>query len=332
MPSLPLFAIERDPKLMKDKSSRSYYRSGSYQSSNSSNSKYISKSSTVLTKRKYHADSKVEYNRRSTCYDDENGHSEGRNRHRADSKISENTEPRNSEYNKSDKDRVSRRSPSPWSSNKRFRRSRSPSERKDRKARDNHNRRSRSRSPSLRIPIKRRQDSYEDETDEESQRKSSKGKQRRSPSPIPSSSSQRSHHVSSTVSLSSFPSSSLYVNTEKIVARDPKFSYLPIEWWDRSEDCREAKTAHVAKIDSLCSSRESLVLNTTLWKEDPALEQNMFPCKFCNLSSDSNIVDPFPSLSFLIDETPPGIVHYTLWSKDELTKPQVRVIFYASSC
>lgn len=82
--------------------------------------------------------------------------------------------------------------------------------------------------------------------------------------------------------------------------RDPKFSYLPIEFWDRSEACREAKSRHVAKIDALCESREQLVLDTTLWKEDPTMEPNMFPY-----------------------HTPVGVEHYTLWSRKELTKPEV---------
>ena len=54
---------------------------------------------------------------------------------------------------------------------------------------------------------------------------------------------------------------------------------LPLEWWDRAEDCKEAKARHTARIDHICESREQLVLKTTLWKEDTVLEPNMFPCK-----------------------------------------------------
>jgi hypothetical protein len=61
--------------------------------------------------------------------------------------------------------------------------------------------------------------------------------------------------------------------------RGSKFSFLPIEFWDRSEECREAKSEHLSRIDKFCSSREYLVLNTTLWKNDIVLEPNMFPCK-----------------------------------------------------
>ncbi len=61
--------------------------------------------------------------------------------------------------------------------------------------------------------------------------------------------------------------------------RNPKYSFLPLEWWDRADDCKDAKSYHVAKVDSLCDSREQLVLDTTLWKNNIALEPNMFPCK-----------------------------------------------------
>ncbi len=93
--------------------------------------------------------------------------------------------------------------------------------------------------------------------------------------------------------LSSFSSSSLHHNDHakkrKICPRrNPKFSFLPIEWWDRTDDCKDAKSDHVERVDALCDySREQLVLDTTLWKEDPALEPNMFPCKFPSLIESS---------------------------------------------
>ncbi len=62
-------------------------------------------------------------------------------------------------------------------------------------------------------------------------------------------------------------------------SRNPKYSPLPLEWWERSDECKEAKIAHVEKIDWLCCSREFLVLQTTLLDKDTALERNMFPCK-----------------------------------------------------
>lgn len=54
---------------------------------------------------------------------------------------------------------------------------------------------------------------------------------------------------------------------------------LPLEWWERSEGCKEAKLDHMDRVDNLCSSREELVLLTTLWRDDIVLEPNMFPCK-----------------------------------------------------
>lgn len=61
--------------------------------------------------------------------------------------------------------------------------------------------------------------------------------------------------------------------------RNPHFSDLPLEWWEREEDCKLAKEAHTDKIDYLWPSREDLVLETTLAEEDTVLEPNMFPCK-----------------------------------------------------
>lgn len=61
--------------------------------------------------------------------------------------------------------------------------------------------------------------------------------------------------------------------------RNSKFSDLPLEWWERGEGCKEAKSKHVEKIDELCESREDLVLLTTLWRKQTVLEPNMFPCK-----------------------------------------------------
>ena len=53
-------------------------------------------------------------------------------------------------------------------------------------------------------------------------------------------------------------------------------------------------------IDRFCSSREKLVLLTTLCDNDTALEPNMFPY-----------------------DTPDGIVHYTLWSKHDLAHYEI---------
>jgi len=61
--------------------------------------------------------------------------------------------------------------------------------------------------------------------------------------------------------------------------RSGHYCDLPLEWWERTEHCKEAKLRHTDRIDHMCGSRESLVLKTTLWKDDIVLEPNMFPCK-----------------------------------------------------
>lgn len=86
------------------------------------------------------------------------------------------------------------------------------------------------------------------------------------------STSYRSRSISSVTPMQALPA-------KERLPRNPKFSDLPLEWWERGEACKEAKTDHVEKIDYLCKSREFLVLNTTLWTEDTMLELNMFPCK-----------------------------------------------------
>jgi hypothetical protein len=58
------------------------------------------------------------------------------------------------------------------------------------------------------------------------------------------------------------------------------FSDLILSWWERDGDCKDAKVAHVDKIDSFCSEdRERLILLTSLWRQDTVLEPNMFPCE-----------------------------------------------------
>jgi len=81
---------------------------------------------------------------------------------------------------------------------------------------------------------------------------------------------------------------------------DYSFSDLPLEWWDRTEDCKDAKMKHTDRIDGICESREDLVLRTTLWNRSTALEPNMFPYK-----------------------TPKGIEHYTLWSTRDMSHNEI---------
>lgn len=78
------------------------------------------------------------------------------------------------------------------------------------------------------------------------------------------------------------------------------YSELPLEWWDRTDDCKDAKALHLERIDHLDMSREELILETTLWKEDIVLERNMFPY-----------------------DTPYGIEHYTLWSIYDMTHQNI---------
>jgi len=82
--------------------------------------------------------------------------------------------------------------------------------------------------------------------------------------------------------------------------RNPHFSDLPLEWWERDDRCKDAKERHTSRIDRICSSREYLVLQTTLWKEETVLEPNMFPYN-----------------------TPPGVEHFTLWSKHDMKHDEI---------
>jgi len=77
--------------------------------------------------------------------------------------------------------------------------------------------------------------------------------------------------------------------------RDPWYEDLPLEWWERDDDCKDAKSYHLSKIDDLFGDREQLVLQTTLWNQEIVLETNMFPYT-----------------------TPYGIEHYTIWSHRDL--------------
>lgn len=76
---------------------------------------------------------------------------------------------------------------------------------------------------------------------------------------------------------------------------------LPMAYWERSPGCREAKLDHMEKMDHFCGDeREYLILQTTLWKRFYTLERNMFPY-----------------------DTPPGIEHWTLWCREEMSPQDV---------
>eukprot|EP01036_Dinobryon_divergens_P027643 gene27643-36452_t len=79
------------------------------------------------------------------------------------------------------------------------------------------------------------------------------------------------------------------------------FEELPLEWWERSPACKLAKSEHMDRLDSFCSSRERLVMLTSLWRDDVVLEPNMFPYA-----------------------TPAGIEHYTLWSVQDLSHEEIQ--------
>jgi len=67
---------------------------------------------------------------------------------------------------------------------------------------------------------------------------------------------------------------------------------LPLEFWERSPECKEAKNLHIQKIDEIYDGdREGLIMSTTLKGKDTVMEQNMFPYS-----------------------TPACIEHWTLWS------------------
>lgn len=81
-----------------------------------------------------------------------------------------------------------------------------------------------------------------------------------------------------------------------------EFYPLPLEFWERTDECKQAKIAHIEKVDHFFQGeREALVLLTTLYDEDTVLEKNMFPY-----------------------DTPRGIEHFTLWSRFELTSCEVK--------
>mmetsp|Transcript_30610 Transcript_30610/g.41452 ORF Transcript_30610/g.41452 Transcript_30610/m.41452 type:complete len:273 (-) Transcript_30610:859-1677(-) len=75
---------------------------------------------------------------------------------------------------------------------------------------------------------------------------------------------------------------------------------LEVEYWKRSPEVEELKTAHVEEVDNSWSSREAKILGEVLCNEDIALEINLFPY-----------------------DTPCGIKHYTLWSKEELSHSEI---------
>ena len=82
-------------------------------------------------------------------------------------------------------------------------------------------------------------------------------------------------------SLDGYPKDEIPESTAAPLLVSARFHQdLPLEWWERSEECRVAKSLHMERVDSLCCSREHLVMLTTLWNADIKLEENMFPCEW----------------------------------------------------
>lgn len=77
---------------------------------------------------------------------------------------------------------------------------------------------------------------------------------------------------------------------------------LPLEYWTRSEECTERKRRHIAALDERGGywGVEDHIENTVLSDADVALERNMFPY-----------------------DCPPGITHWTLWSRREMTEAEI---------
>jgi hypothetical protein len=84
-------------------------------------------------------------------------------------------------------------------------------------------------------------------------------------------------------------------------SRTTSFELLPMAYWERSPGCREAKLDHMERMDHFCDDdREYLILQTSLWERNITLETNMFPY-----------------------DTPPGVEHWTLWCREEMTHAEV---------
>lgn len=90
-----------------------------------------------------------------------------------------------------------------------------------------------------------------------------------------------------------------YVQDQNKDSHGPKRT-LRLEYWGRTDECLERKWAHMETVDECYKSREELILTTTLNDEDTVLEPNMFPY-----------------------DTPRGIEHWTLWSRQEMKETEI---------
>lgn len=76
---------------------------------------------------------------------------------------------------------------------------------------------------------------------------------------------------------------------------------LYIEYWSRTDECKERKWDHLDDIAEKYGSAEDHIMDTTLKGRSSCLEPNMFPY-----------------------DTPAGIEHWTLWHLKELTHSQIK--------
>eukprot|EP00961_Rhodomonas_salina_P048922 656735-Rhodomonas_salina.1 len=81
------------------------------------------------------------------------------------------------------------------------------------------------------------------------------------------------------------------------LAKDKYPRTLEIDYYRRSKALKERKYLHMDYLDTCFKSREEVILSTVLDQDSIVLEPNMFPY-----------------------DCPPGVTHWTLWSKDWLTE------------
>uniref|UniRef100_K3WHN1 Uncharacterized protein n=1 Tax=Globisporangium ultimum (strain ATCC 200006 / CBS 805.95 / DAOM BR144) TaxID=431595 RepID=K3WHN1_GLOUD len=76
---------------------------------------------------------------------------------------------------------------------------------------------------------------------------------------------------------------------------------LYIEYWSRTDECKERKWDHLDEIAEKYGAAEDHIFDTTLRGRTACLEPNMFPY-----------------------DTPAGIEHWTLWHVKELNHEQIK--------
>ena len=87
---------------------------------------------------------------------------------------------------------------------------------------------------------------------------------------------------------------------------------LRLEYWMRSEECTERKRAHVAAIDE----------KGGYWGMEDHIEQTVFRA-IDELTGDEISTDVALEANMFPYECPPGITHWTLWSRHEMSPRQI---------